>query len=293
MAVEVSIGSVRSSDGTTIGYRQVGAGPGVVLLHGGMQTSLDLMTLAGMLADGFRVTVPDRRGRGLSGPASPDHGLDAEVEDLRSVLDETGATNVFGLSAGGVVALATAMTMAEISRLALYEPPLSFGGPSPSAWVPRYRHDIERGRLASAFVDIIKGTADGVAIRLVPRCLLVPLMSLALRADRRTAEPGAVPIAELIPTMRSDSRTIGEGQQLIPRFSGLSSEVLLLGGARSARPLRAGLAGLGALLPQARRVILPRVGHLAADNSGRPELVGAALRVFFRPPATYAVRPAA
>ncbi|MGD0966538.1 MAG: hypothetical protein ABSA57_21950 [Candidatus Acidiferrales bacterium] len=38
-------GSVTSKDGTIIGYRQLGLGPGLILVHGGMQTSQNLMKL--------------------------------------------------------------------------------------------------------------------------------------------------------------------------------------------------------------------------------------------------------
>jgi pimeloyl-ACP methyl ester carboxylesterase len=38
-------GAVRSADGTSIGYRQLGHGPAVVLVHGGMQASQDFMKL--------------------------------------------------------------------------------------------------------------------------------------------------------------------------------------------------------------------------------------------------------
>jgi pimeloyl-ACP methyl ester carboxylesterase len=41
-------GSVTSADGTTIGYRRVGDGPGVVLLHGAGQSSQNLMTWPGL-----------------------------------------------------------------------------------------------------------------------------------------------------------------------------------------------------------------------------------------------------
>src|SRR5439155_6140452 len=64
--------SVTSKDGTTIGYRQLGHGPGVVLLHGAMESASSHIALAELLADAFTVYLPDRRGRGMSGPY-PEH----------------------------------------------------------------------------------------------------------------------------------------------------------------------------------------------------------------------------
>ncbi|MEU1641010.1 alpha/beta hydrolase, partial [Nonomuraea sp. NPDC005701] len=58
---------VRSADGTTIGYRRSGRGPGLILVHGGMQASQHFTKLAAALSTEFTVYVPDRRGRGLSG----------------------------------------------------------------------------------------------------------------------------------------------------------------------------------------------------------------------------------
>jgi len=63
-------GSVTSQDGTTIGYRQFGHGPGVVLLHGAASSAHNHMQLAEALSPAFTVYVPDRRSRGLSGPYS-------------------------------------------------------------------------------------------------------------------------------------------------------------------------------------------------------------------------------
>jgi len=264
------------ADGTLIGYRQVGRGPGVVLLHGGMQSSQHLMPLATALSDDFTVTVPDRRGRGLSGPVGPGHGLRTEAEDLRALLRLTGAHNVFGLSVGGVIALEAAALGPEIKKLAVYEPPLPFPGIAPDDWVPRYERELADGRLAAAFVSVIKGTGDAVGMRLVPRVLLTPLMALALRADARTHETDAVPVRELIPTMRDEAKTIVDSERAVAGFGAVRCEVLLLGGTRSAPNLKAALVRLAAVLPGARRVTLRGVGHTGADD-----LVGRELRGFF------------
>jgi pimeloyl-ACP methyl ester carboxylesterase len=64
-------GFVTSADGIRIGYRQLGSGPGVVLLHGGVNGSQHLMRLGIALAGTFTVYIPDRRGCGLSGPSAP------------------------------------------------------------------------------------------------------------------------------------------------------------------------------------------------------------------------------
>src|SRR3954454_7892446 len=93
-------GSAASKDGTTIGYRQLGRGPGVVVVYGAMVSARSFMRLAAALADVFTVYLPDRRGRGLSGPCGPDSGMQQEVEDLGVLLAKTGAQNVFSISAG-------------------------------------------------------------------------------------------------------------------------------------------------------------------------------------------------
>ena len=70
----IKTGSVTSRDGTLIGYRQIGDGTEVVLLHGAGQSSANLLALARALMDCFTVYVPDRRGRGMSGPYAEVHG---------------------------------------------------------------------------------------------------------------------------------------------------------------------------------------------------------------------------
>jgi pimeloyl-ACP methyl ester carboxylesterase len=275
-------GSVTSADGTTIGYRQAGDGPGVVLVHGGGQSSQNLMSLAAALSDRFTVYVPDRRGRGMSGPYCEDHGARKEIEDLAALLDRTRAHNVFGLSVGALIAIEAARTLPAITRLALYEPPLEFDGITQTAWLPRYERELAAGHPGAALVTIMKGTADRTAFRLVPRFLLASAFGHVMRAtEGRPVPDGVVSPRDLIPTMHYDAQTVLDAAGSLDRFTSLSCDVLLLGGARSARNLTAALDGLSAVLPRARRVTLPRTGHTAPDNSGKPELVAAQLQTFF------------
>src|SRR5215467_10066128 len=86
-----TVGYVTSRDGTTIGYRQLGHGPGVVLLHGANESAQSHMRLAELLADAFTLYLPDRRGRGLSGLFGTDYSMQKEIEDLDALLTKTGA----------------------------------------------------------------------------------------------------------------------------------------------------------------------------------------------------------
>jgi len=75
-------GSVFSKDGTVIGYRKMGSGPSLIIMHGGLDAAQTHMKLGMLLSQKFTVYVPDRRGRGLSGPFGENYGLQKEVEDV-------------------------------------------------------------------------------------------------------------------------------------------------------------------------------------------------------------------
>lgn len=66
-----------------------------------------------------------------------------------------------------------------------------------------------------------------------------------------------------------------------PRIAEVRSEVLLLGGEKSARPLGAGLDALSRRLPNTKRIELKGTGHVAADNRGVPQEVARLLEDFF------------
>ena len=273
---------MRSADGTVIGYYQLGDGPAVVLLHGAGQSSENFSALARALSDAFTVFVPDRRGRGRSGAYGDFRGLRTEVEDLCALLDASGARNVFGLSAGAVIAIETALVRPDISKLALYEPPLSFDGVVHGEWASRYEQELDAARPGAALAVVLKATADRGVLRLVPEPLIAAFLDFAIkRTAGRPSPPGALSPRELIPTLRYDAQTVKEAAGPLSRFSRLECDVLLLGGSKSARNLTASLDGLSEVLPVAKRLVLRGVGHTAADNRGKPSRVAAALRTFF------------
>jgi pimeloyl-ACP methyl ester carboxylesterase len=151
--------SIISSDGTGIGYRQMGDGPGLILVHGGMQSSQNLTKLVRALCHRFTVYLPDRRGRGLSGSTGPTRAVEDCCEDMRALVEKMGATNIFGLSSGALVSLWSALKMPGIRKVALYEPPLSVNHSVSMAWVSRCEREVAQGKLGSA-VTLNEGSAS-------------------------------------------------------------------------------------------------------------------------------------
>ena len=274
-----------SADGTAIGYRQLGAGPALLVLHGAMQSALSQLDLARALADRFTVVLPDRRGRGTSGPFGPDWSLVREVEDVAAVVAATGATRAVGISSGGLILLQAALTGA-FERLALFEPPLVVAGSASTDWVERAEQEAARGDTAAVLVTVMRGAELGpAAVRRLPRRLL-ERMTMAMAAREETAGGELVGFADLAATLPYDGRIVIETADTAERYRAVTVPTLLLGAARSPRYLHTALDALAAVLPDVRRVELPKIGHAATENAdrrGRPDLVAAELGPFLAP----------
>ncbi|SDN66733.1 Pimeloyl-ACP methyl ester carboxylesterase [Paenibacillus sp. yr247] len=274
---------VTSKDGTIIGYRQLGQGPSLILVHGGIMASQNFMKLATALSNEFTVYVPDRRGRGLSGPHGDNYCLTRECEDMQALIKKTGTQNIFGLSSGAIVSLQAALETSIIRKVALYEPPIPVMSNSSSLtnWVPRFNRELAQGKLGSAFVSILKGTGDSSLFSKLPRYILVPLMTFAIKTEGKEAKTDNVPLKVLIPTMKYDTQLVNEMEGKLQNIMALEAKVLLLGGSKSQAFLKSALDELSSALPHAKRIEFPRVGHLAAENNGKPEYVAEELRQFF------------
>jgi pimeloyl-ACP methyl ester carboxylesterase len=289
---QMTTGSVTSRDGTAIGYLRVGHGPGVVLLHGSMESARSHTRLAQSLADDFTVYLPDRRGRGMSGPYRPGHGIRTEVEDLDAVLAESGAELVFGVSAGGLAALEAARTRPAIRKVAVYEPALLLDPSWPTDWISRFDQEIAQGNVAAALITSMYGFDLAPPIfKVMPRRLLESLTRMGMNREDKKAAADTVTMRELAPTVRCEGMLLAEAAGSIDTFAEMPADVLLLGGSKGLPYLKPALDALARTLPRSRRVEFPGLDHGGSSDAsstnpggGKPEIVAREIRAFFAQP---------
>jgi pimeloyl-ACP methyl ester carboxylesterase len=126
MTTQATARAVRSADGTSIAFSQIGTGPELILVDAaaGFRGFGPMGALAAALASAFTVFTYDRRGRGESSDTPP-YAVEREVEDLQALIDAAGGSAcVYGFSSGAVLALRAAADGLPIEKLALMEPPL-------------------------------------------------------------------------------------------------------------------------------------------------------------------------
>ncbi len=283
-----TVGSVTSKDGTTITYRQLGHGPGVIILHGAMESASSHMQFAEALADGFTVYLPDRRSHSLGIPFAANYSMQKEVQDLDALLTKTGTHDVFGVSAGGLICLQAALTLSAIHKIAVYEPALIVNGSASTDFLPRYDEEISQGKVAAALVSGMIGAQLGPPIfKAIPRRLLEFLTSQAMASEDKKASEGEVTMRSLAPTLHYDFHLVAEMAESLQSYKAVHAEVLLLGGSKSPAWLKVALDSLEKVLPNVKRVELPGLDHggssdpSSTNRSGNPRLVAREVRQFF------------
>ena len=286
--------AVTSKDGTRIGFRQSGNGPGVVLMHGGALASQHYRKLSASLADGFTVYVPDRRGRGMSGPYGPDYSIDREDEDLEAIIAGTGAQYVFGVADGGLFALHACAAIPAIRKVAVFEPVLFVGQPGLDEFkgiISRGQRLVANGDIGAAMASLAKDAYDSdpraqavsAPYRLLSRAMTQPVICrLLLWADARRVTGDDVPLRDLIVAWKQELDVVKATEGTLDYYTNVTAEVLLLCGA-GAPPLFTGtLDALQNVLPRATRVEIPGLNHGGPqDQGGNPVIVADQLRRFF------------
>jgi pimeloyl-ACP methyl ester carboxylesterase len=277
--------TIASADGTHIGFRKIGHGPGLVLVQGAMGTAWNYDELARALSSFFTVYLPDRRGRGMSPLAyQPTHVIDRDIEDLDAVMLCTGARFVFGLSSGAIIALAATARLPVILKSAIYEPPFYPRGIS-HRLILRFNREVGLGRLADALLTAGRIVKLGPKLlRFMPRRLAVLATRAILRREARSGSGRYAPLRLLIPAMRFDFNVVASMDRKARDFATLDKPILLLGGDRSPKYLREALIDLDGILPDADIIEFKGLDHSGpwnVDRGGQPEPIARALREFF------------
>jgi pimeloyl-ACP methyl ester carboxylesterase len=279
-----TISSVTSKDGTVIGYRQFGKGPGLVLVQGTMGTAQNFMELALALADKFTVYVPDRRGRGMSSTSIKEYSTQKEVKDLDALLRKTDSHYVFGLSAGAFISLQAALTLPAIHKLAIFEPPIFLDG-LPTDLMARYEDEITHGKFAGALVTGMLAAKLGPPIfNFMPRWLLESIVNMGIKQEEKKGSGDYVPMKTLALTLHNDFQIVREMNESLQNFRHIQTEMLLLSGNQSPQYLRKAVDTLYEFHPKAKRVELLGMGHAGpwnADRGGQPQAVARELHLFF------------
>lgn len=291
---EYTKNTVTSKDGTSIGYRQLGHGPGVVLQHGGALASQHYMKLAGALAEAFTVYLPDRRGRGMSGPYGPHYCIEREDEDLEAIIAATGAQNVFGAADGGLFALHASIAIPAIRKVALFEPVLFVGQPGLvefKATIGRGQRLVDSGDIPAAMASLAKDAAASdpraqevaAPLRLLGRIMTQPLMCRAiLWADAKRVTGDDAALRDLIVAWKEELDVVKATEGTLDDYKNVSADVLLMCGANAPTLFTGTIDALQEVLPRATRVELPGLNHGGAqDSGGDPGVIADQLRRFF------------
>jgi pimeloyl-ACP methyl ester carboxylesterase len=254
------------ANGLEIAYQRVGAGPGLILVHGAGADSRVWQPQIDELSDEFTVVAWDEPGAGRSSGLPDGFGLTDYARCLAELIEtlELGPVHLGGLSWGGTVALELYRHRPElVGSLVLADTYAGWKGSLPDAEV-RARVETTRrmlGTSAEEFDPTIPGLFAGD-----PPAEFVPLLE-RIAADVRT-ESLAVQLSLMAETDQRD---------LLPR---IAVPTLLLWGELDARSPLYVAREFAEAIPYAKLVLIPDCGHLS--NLERPRDFNVAVRGFCR-----------
>ena len=240
---------VPSKDGTAIAVECAGAGPTLLLVHGGIGDRTRWTPMFPLLESRFTACAMDRRGHGESGDGA-DYDLGKEAEDVAAVVDSLpGPVFLLGHSYGGVAALEAAFLSGNVAELVLYEPPVV--DPSDPAMIEKIERLIAAGQREEAALTFWREVVKYSEAELD-----------AMRA--RPSWPGLVADFDSHPRQM---RALAAYRFDEERMRSLATPtLLLLGGETKSPALKRAIERLDASLPHSTVVVLEGQEHNAMDR---------------------------
>jgi pimeloyl-ACP methyl ester carboxylesterase len=262
---QTSIATITSPDGTRIAIECAGAGPSLVIVHGGTGDRTRWTPLFPLLASKFRVCAMDRRAHGASGDTLP-YSLQKEVEDVVAVVAaQPSPVFVLGHSLGAVCAFEAAFRTAKIARLALYEPPV--------------RNADHSATLARMEAMLRTGDREGALMTFMREIVLISADEVAAMKARPS---WAGLLATIEVSVRQD-RALSQYRFDPDRARTIAIRTLLMAGSRTASPeLKRSIDSLRETLPHPTLRIFEGQEHNAMDTI--PQEFAATLSSFLLEP---------
>jgi proline iminopeptidase len=259
--------------GADLYVRQIGAGPPIIVLHGGPDFDHRyLLPDMDRLADAYRLIYYDQRGRGLSasGVNPEDVTLRSEIEDLDGLRRHLGLGNVtlLGHSFGTLIALEYAIRHPDrVSRLILMNPvPASHTDFKlfREERVRRWPSEMEERSALGATAGYKDGDPDAVAAYYRPhfRPALARRAHLerVLAALRASFTRDGILKARAIEDRLMEETWLVESYDLFPQLARLAIPTLVLFGDREIIP-EACATNIARAIPHASYVVFKNCGH--------------------------------
>ena len=279
--------NVTSADGTIIGILSLGSGPGLVIVHGAMQSAVSQLDLAHLLAGDHTVHLLERRGRGRSGAYPAGSSTATDVEDLVAALTATGSRAAFGISSGALIVLRAALSTPELDQVAAFEPPLIIDG-IPDMDFDRLERELAADDLPGAMITAMLGAEMGPSfLRYIPRSLMRSMAARQLAKDAaQHSDPAEATPVELVRALRQDFAIVREQADRASDFAALNggrTRTLLIAGTKTRPYLRRAVDILGRTIPGSSVGLVTGTNHAVTQNRdqrGDPDLVAPILREF-------------
>lgn len=252
-----------SNDGTKIGYRQIGEGKGIIIVHGTGRISQNYQRLARELADNYTVFVYDRRGRGLSGAITLDHSIKKEIEDLVALSAATGATYFYGHSFGGVISL-QATAYCKVEKLVVYEPPISINGSIPDDWLPKFEKAISENKKSKAMAIFLHALPppDVAGFPMCALWLLANAVKFMERGKNRESR-----MLNLLYTIPADMKIVKQLETKVEQYTKIKTPILLMGGTKSQNFFQQSVKLLEQIIPTSQLKMFEGFDHYSPEEN--------------------------
>jgi 3-oxoadipate enol-lactonase len=246
---------VEMSDGAKLYYeiRGPAGAPAILFVNNYFIISPLWRNFTARLAERFRVVVYDLRNQGASTRAKGDLGFDTHVADLMELIDrlELGQVYLVGTSVSTLITLDCAVTAPEKVRGLISVGPMfnPFGGRRRKYVVKSWIHAVETGGIRALFDNIYPLIYSDRTVEAGGSAAYLTLRERFL-AVNSPAQAGKNLRASL--TTKDDWR----------KLTRVACPTLLMAGDQDFYTSPGTLAELARVIPDARYVVVPSVGHL-------------------------------